>query len=329
LAFDLGPYQDVAFFVGGIAALIVGGQFLVRGAIGLGQTFHLSPLFTGLVIVAMGSSAPELVVALAAMRAGQPDIAVGNVVGSNITNVLLILGLAALIYPLAIRRSMVFRDAFVMLLATATFVWIAQYSDQFTPFHGIILVGILVIYVLLSFVIEQVTETETGDRVRALAMSHRLPVALIPLDILLVAGGAALLVYGAHFTVAGAAAFASRLGVSEAVIGLSVVAIGTSLPELATVLIAALQHRTQIVVGNILGSNIFNILTVIGITALMQPIDISARIAHTDMWIMLASAVVLLPFMITNWQLSRGEGLVLVIFYFIYIGSLYTGLGVH
>ena len=327
--FDFGPYQDVAYFIGGLTALIVGGQFLIRGAIGLGQVLQLSPLFTGLVIVAMGSSVPELIVAMTALKAGQPDLAVGNVVGSNITNILLILGLAAVISPLAIRRAMVFRDAFVMLLATATFVWIAQNSDQYTQFHGILLVGMLLIFVLLSFVIEQTTETDTGDRIRALAMSHRLPIAVIPLDVLLIAGGTALLYYGAHFMIQGAAAFATRLGVTEAVIGLSVVAIGTSLPELATTLIAALRRRTDIVVGNILGSNIFNILAVIGITALMQPVDINARIARTDMWIMLASAVVLVPFMMSNWRLSRAEGLVLVIFYFIYIGALYTGLGAH
>lgn len=327
MSFDLGPYQDVAFFLGGLAALIAGGQFLVRGAIGLGQVLQLSPLFTGLIIIAMGSSAPELIVALTALHAGEPDLAVGNVVGSNITNILLILGLAAVIHPLPIRRAMVFRDALVMLFATATFVWVAQNSDRFTQFHGILLVGMLLIYVLLSFVIEQVTETAAGDRLRALGTSHRLPIAIIPLDVLLVAGGAALLYYGAHFMIQGAAAFATRLGVTEAVIGLSVVAVGTSLPELATVLIAALQRRSEIVVGNILGSNIFNILAVIGITSLLQPVDINARIAHTDMWIMLASSVVLVPFMITNWRLSRGEGIVLVVFYFIYVGALFTGFG--
>ena len=327
---DFGPYGDLVFFLGGLTALIVGGQFLVRGAIGLGQFLNLSPLFTGLIIVAMGSSAPELVVAMSALNAGQPDLAVGNVIGSNITNGLLILGLAAVIEPLAIRRSMVVRDAFAMLLATATIVWIAQNSDQFTRFHGTLLVGMLVIFVLMSFVMEQVTETDTGDRIRALATSHRLPiVAAIPLDVLLLIGGTVLLYFGSFYMIKGAAGFAMRLGVSEAVVGLSIVAIGTSLPELATTLMAAMQRRSEIVVGNILGSNIFNILAVIGITSFMQPVDIASRFAHTDMWIMLASSIVLVPFMVSNWRLSRAEGIVLVLFYFIYIGALYTGFGVR
>lgn len=328
MSVDFGPYGDTVFFLGGLTALIVGGQFLVRGAIGLGQFLNLSPLLTGLIIVAMGSSVPELVVALSALKAGQPDLAVGNVIGSNIANGLLILGLAAVIAPLAIRRAMVVRDAFAMLLATATFVWIAVNTDQFTPFHGTLLCGMLVIYVLISFVIEQLMESDTGDRIKALATSHRLPiVAAIPLDVVLLIGGVVLLHFGAFYMVKGAAAFAARLGVTEAVVGLSIVAIGTSLPELATTLTAAMQRRSEIVVGNILGSNIFNILAAIGITAFMQPIDIATRFSHTDMWIMLASAIVLVPFMVSNWKLSRAEGFVLVLFYFIYIGALYMGFG--
>jgi cation:H+ antiporter len=327
LAFDFGPYQDVAYFIGGLAALIAGGQLLIRGAIGLGQVLNLSPVFTGLVIVSIGSSLPELIVSLTALHDNQPDLAIGNVVGSNITNILLILGLAAIISPIAIRKSMIFRDAFMMLLATAIFVWVAQNPDrQLTSFHGTILVGLLVIFVLLSFVIEQLSDSPTGDRLRVLASSHRLPiVAIVPLDLVVVGVGIVLLYFGAHFMVGGASGFAERLHVSQAVIGLSVIAVGTSLPELATTLIAALQRKTDIVVGNILGSNIFNILAVVGISALRQPIDISARIASTDMWIMLASAVVLVPFMMSNWRLSRGEGVILVIFYFAYIGALYSG----
>ena len=328
MSVDFGPYGDMVFFLGGLTALIVGGQFLVRGAIGLGQFLNLSPLLTGLIIVAMGSSVPELVVALSALKAGQPDLAVGNVIGSNITNGLLILGLAALISPLAIRRAMVVRDAFAMLLATATFVWVAVNTDQFTPFHGTLLSGMLVIYVLISFVVEQLSDSDRAERIVAFATSHRLPmVAAIPLDVVLLIGGVILLHFGAYYMISGASAFATRLGVSEAVVGLSIVAIGTSLPELATTLTAAMQQRSEIVVGNILGSNIFNILAVIGITAFMQPIDIAARFSHTDMWIMLASSIVLIPFMVTNWKLSRTEGFILVLFYFIYIGALYTGFG--
>jgi cation:H+ antiporter len=326
---DFAAYKDVVYFVGGLAALIAGGQFLLRGSIGTAQILRVSPLFAGLVFVALGTSLPELVVVLTALGKSQPDLAVGNVVGSNISNILLILGLSAIISPITIRRSMVFRDAFTMVLATVIFVLIAQHSDQFGFFQGIILVGVLVIYLLLAFVVEQLSESETGDKLRALASSPRLPVRVIPLDVLLIALGAALLFYGARFTVEGASAIATRLGVSQAVIGLSILAIGTSLPELATCIIASLRRQYDVVVGNVLGSNIVNILAVIGIPALMQPVDVSTRIAHLDMWIMLAASVVLLPFMVTNWRLSRGEGIILVVFYVAYIAALYMGIGTH
>lgn len=327
---DIGPYQDLVFFAGGLVALIMGGQFLVRGAIGLGQVLHFSPLFTGIIIVAVGTSAPELFVVLAALSESEPDLAVGNIVGSNISNILLILGVAAVVSPILIRRSMVYRDAFVALLATGAFIWIAQHTDKFTGFHGKILLGMLGIYVLMSFVIETLSDSEVGERFRGVATSHRLPmIAVVPLDVLLIVGGAVLLYFGSNYIVVGASSIAGRFGVSEAIVGLSVVAVGTSLPELVTTIIAAMRRQSEIVIGNILGSNIFNILAVMGIASILQPVDINPRIAQLDMWIMLAATVVLIPFMISNWRLGRSEGFLLVVFYIGYMIALYTGVDVN
>jgi len=326
---NFGSVQDLAYFGAGLAALIIGGQFAVRGAIGLGQVLKFSPLFMGILIVAFGASAPELFVTLAALGASHPDLAVGNVVGSNIANILLVLGLAVVIHPIGVRKAMIFRDAFMMILSTAVIVWIAQNTERFSTFQGIIMVGSLVIYVLMSFVFEQVSDSPAGERLRSLGTSHRLPVAIIPLDLVLIAIGLALLHYGAHFVVQGAAALSIRMGVTEAVIGLSVLALATSLPELVGTLAAAARQRPDILIATVLGSNIFNLLAVLGVAALIQPIYISERIAHLDMWIMFASSVILLPFMLTDWRLSRAEGVALVVGYFAYMAVLFTGFGIH
>lgn len=326
---NFGSTQDVAYFGAGLVALIVGGQFTVRGAIGLGQILRFSPLFMGIVIVAFGASAPELFVTLTALRESHPDLAVGNVVGANIANILLILGLAVVIHPIGVRRSMIFRDAFMMVFATAGLVLIAQNTERFATFQGILLVGALVIFILMSFVFEQIAESPAGERLREIGSSHRLPIALIPLDLVLVALGLALLHYGSEYVVQGAAGLSISLGVAEAVIGLSVLALATSLPELVTTLGAAARSRPDILIGTVLGSNIFNILAVLGIASLLQPFAISDRIAHLDMWIMLLSALTLVPFMITSWRLSRAEGMALLVGYFAYMAVLFTGYGIR
>jgi cation:H+ antiporter len=326
---NLGSVQDFGYFGAGFLALIVGGQFAVRGAIGLGQILRFSPLFMGLVIVAFGATAPELVVTLTALTASHPDLAVGNVVGSNIANVLLVLGLAVFIHPIGVRKAMIFRDALMMLLSTVAVVWIAQNTERFSTFQGVILVGALVIFVLMSFVFEQVSETPAGDRLRTLGTSHRLPIAVIPLDLILIGIGLVLLHYGARYVVEGAAALSLNFGVSEAVIGLSVLALATSLPELVATLAAAARQRSDVLIATILGSNIFNLLAVLGVSALVQPVMINPRIAHLDMWIMFASSAILVPFMLTDWRLSRAEGLALVIGYFCYMAVLFTGYGIR
>ncbi|MFO1186488.1 MAG: calcium/sodium antiporter [Alphaproteobacteria bacterium] len=326
---NLGSIQDFGYFGAGFIALLVGGQFTVRGAIGLGQILRFSPLFMGLVIVAFGATLPELVVTLTALGASHPDLAIGNLVGANIVNILLVLGLAALIHPIAVRKAVIFRDGFMMVLSTATVVWIAQNVEKFSTFQGVILVGALVIFVLLSFVLEQVAETPAGERLRELGTSHRLPIAIIPLDIILIGIGIVLLHFGAKYVIDGAAALSLRMHVSEAVIGLSLLALATSMPELVATIAAAARQRTDVLIATILGSNIFNLLAVLGVACLIQAVPINPRIAHLDMWIMFAAAAILVPFMLSSWRLSRAEGLALVVGFFAYMAVLYTGFGIR
>lgn len=324
---DLSLIYESASFVGGLTALIVGGQLLLRGAIGLGQILQVSPLFLGLSLVAFGTSAPEIFVIFQAASQGEPDLALGNVVGSNIANILLVLGLAAIIVPVTVRAAMVFRDGIMMLATAVLFVWIAQSTDLITRFHGVILFGVLAMYLLLVFVYEQVSDSPTGDRIRDSATRPIMESPSWMLEAFYLIGGVLLLSVGSHFLVEGAAAAASRLGVTEAVIGLSVLAIGTSLPELVTGLMAAARRQFDILIGNVLGSCTLNVLAALGLTALFQPISINVRIAELDMWIMLAATIILVPFMITNWRLSRAEGALLLIGFIVYMAALYSGIG--
>ena len=326
---ELGAYSDIIYFVGGLVALFLGGRLLVNGALSIGQITKISPLFIGLVIVAFGTSAPELFVSFRGVLAGQPDLAVGNIVGSNIANILLVLGLGALISPIAVRASMVFRDGLMMVLATFAFVWIARETAVFSQFEGTILTGALVIFILMAFVVEQLSESSYGERVRDWASLPEGQVGNIIIAVLSVVAGSAILYFGSIYLIDGSANLARRVGVSEAVIGLSILAIGTSLPELAATIVAAWRRHGELVVGNILGSNIFNILAVMGITSLFHEVSINARISHLDMNVMLFSALVLIPFMITRWQLSRMEGALFLVGYVAYMTVLFTEGSLH
>ncbi|MES2540358.1 MAG: calcium/sodium antiporter [Pseudomonadota bacterium] len=267
------------FFVG-LVILVAGGEFLVRGASSIARAFHLSPLLIGLTIVGFGTSAPELIVSVQAALADQPGIAIGNVIGSNIGNVLLILGISALIAPLIIPGRKLWRDLAFMLAATAT-IWVMLLDGQVTRLDGLILLVGLAAFLTVAFTAgsghppEGGTET-FGPNWKPWVMTG---------------AGLVALVIGAGFLVDSATTIAREFGISEAVIGLTIVAVGTSLPELATSVIAAFRKHTEIAVGNIVGSNIFNIFGILGLTALIAPIPAEARFAAVDMWWVAASSV--------------------------------------
>jgi cation:H+ antiporter len=266
------------FFALGLAMLFAGGEALVRGASAVARHFHLSPMVIGLTIVGFGTSAPELLVSLQAALEGRPEIAIGNVVGSNIANILLILGISALIAPLIIPGKQMWRDLAFMLAATAI-LWGMLLGDTLTRGYGAVLLAGLLVFLAVTFrygKVEPDPDRPEENQLKAWAFTL---------------GGLVILVIGARFLVDSAVEIATTFGISEAVIGLTIVAVGTSLPELATSVIAAYRKHTEIAVGNIVGSNIFNIFGILGLTALIAPIPADPRFAAIDMPWAMATAV--------------------------------------
>lgn len=284
-------------FVVGLCGLFFGGEFLVRGAIGIARRFSVPPLVIGLTVVGFGTSMPELLVSVQAALAGAPALAIGNAVGSNIANILLILGLTALILPPPIAIADTRRDFAVMLGATLV-LWALLLGGTIRHWQGAVLIAGLVLYVYVSI--------RSGKS----ATDAELPAVAVNLgrNVLFALGGLIVLMIGARLMVDSATGIARTYGVSEAVIGLTIVAIGTSLPELATSALAALRGHSDVAVGNIIGSNIFNILGIIGMTAIVAPIPVDPRFAQVDMWIVGAAALAMLCFALLPGRVSRWGG---------------------
>ena len=293
-------------FTIGLAMLFFGGEALVRGASSVARHFHLSPMVIGLTIVGFGTSAPELLVSLQAALEGKPEIAIGNVVGSNIANILLILGISALIAPLIIPARRMWRDLAFMMAATAI-LWAMLLGTEITRTYGAILFLGLLIFLASTFFFGKVEpEPDQPEENQLKAWGFTI-------------GGLIILVIGARLLVDSAVVIATAYGISEAVIGLTIVAVGTSLPELATSVIAAFRKQTEIAVGNIVGSNVFNIFGILGITALIAPIPADARFAAIDMpWAMAAAVgLTVLAFLLNG--LPRVAGVLILVAYAAYI----------
>ena len=297
-----GPVVTYLLFVTGLVALFFGGEFLVRGATGVARHFRLSPMVIGLTVVGFGTSAPELLVSLQAAWEGQPAIAIGNVVGSNIANILLILGISALIAPLLIPVRKLWRDLAFMLAATGI-IWVMLLDGVVSRLEGGLLLAGLVIFLTTAFMTgkaEPAADAPLPPQWQAWAMTI---------------AGLVVLVIGARFLVDSATMIARTYGISEAVIGLTIVAVGTSLPELATSVVAAYRKHTEIAVGNIIGSNIFNIFGILGITALIAPIPAEARFAAIDTPWAMAAAVGLTVLAAVLGGLPRVAGVALLLAY--------------
>ena len=292
-----------------LVVLYFGADFLVKGSSSLAVRFGISPLVVGLTVVAFGTSAPELLVSVQSALVGNSGIAVGNVMGSNIFNVCAILGISAMIYPLRVNPRLVRFDMPVMLVATLLFVLIFH-DGSFGRWAGILFfVGICayMIYCVYKAKRGEVTEGEEEIKVTKSWI----------LDVVFVIIGLGLLVWGSDLLVNNAVSIAKALGWSEAVIGLTIVAAGTSMPELATSVVAAMKKRTDIAIGNVVGSNIFNLLAVLGLTATITPVETN-QINWLDMGVMFGSSLILLPFMRTGFKIGRGDGVVLFIIYVAY-----------
>ena len=317
---------NLLLFVAGLTGLVVGANLLVRGASKLALSFGISPLVVGLTIVAFGTSAPEVAVSVGAVLDGKTDIAVGNVVGSNIFNVLFILGLSALVTPLAVHGQVVRQEVPIMLGVSLLLVVLAL-DGRIGALEGGLLFGLLLAYV--GFLVVQSRRQTQADAAEFAAELQPAAAgawdARLPAQLALIAVGLAALVAGSNALVSAAVAFAQALGVSDVVIGLTIVAAGTSMPEVATSVAAALKGERDIAVGNVVGSNVFNILGCLGLSALVSGsagLVIAPAVLAFDLWVMLAVALACLPVFITGRVIARWEGAVFLAYYVAYAGYL-------
>ena len=309
----------------GFALLLFGGEFVVRGSVAMARRLGVSPLIVGLTIVGFGTSLPEMVVSVNAALVGAPGLAVGNVVGSNIANILLILGVAAVIAPIAVHPGAVKRDLLGMSAATLVYVILGM-TGQIVFWQGMLMLVALMAYI--GFTVWH--DNKSNDEAAALHRDEAAEIGDLPLRTVsiagLIIGGLFAVVVGAEWLVTGATTLATEFGVPEEVIGLTVVAIGTSLPELATSMVAAYRGHSDVCVGNVLGSNLFNLFGITGVTALFAPLPFSDSIISFDLWILLAATALIIPFMLTGRRLSRPEGTILLILYVGFIASQFVGM---
>jgi cation:H+ antiporter len=318
--------MDILYVLGGLAGLLAGGEYLVRGAVALAARLGISPLVIGLTIVGFGTSMPELVTSVQAAMIGAPGIAVGNVVGSNICNVLLILGLACVLSPIGVTRDGFWRDGGVLIAATVACVAVALSGRMGAAAGGVFLLG-LAIYLLVTLRAARSTPAQQPANAAAGVLPGEgiaTPPASMALSLIWLFGGILVTILAARYLVLGSVGLARSIGMSEAVIGLTIVAVGTSMPELITSVIAARRGQSEVALGNVIGSNLFNILGILGVTAVIRPLEIPAQIVTFDLWVMLAATLALVAVAVSGWRISRGEGGVLVAGYGLYLAVLLT-----
>ncbi|WP_135466623.1 calcium/sodium antiporter [Crenalkalicoccus roseus] len=330
--------MDIALFlVGGLLLLALGGELLVRGAVRVAECLGISPLLIGLTLVGFGTSTPELVTSVQAALRGSPGIAVGNIVGSNIANILLILGVSALLLPIAVSSAALRRDGVLGAVVAAVFcgVGLAWTLDRLV---GVVFVAGLGAYLLHAWREESRAQEDHGaayHKAQAFEEAHRhglrragAPMSQARLRRMLLSavvalGGLALVLFGGRLLVDGAIALARSLGIAEAVIGLTIVAVGTSMPELVTSVVAAIRRHADVAFGNVLGSNIYNILGIAGVTALIAPTQVPPEIARFDALLMLGASLLLLVVARTGWRIGRREGTALLAGYAAYVWVLW------
>ncbi len=302
----------------GLVFLAIGAELLVRGSSSVALRMGVTPLVVGLTIVAFGTGSPELAVSIGSALEGNASLALGNVIGSNISNIALILGIAAIVKPLNARSEIIKRETPIMVAVTI-FLWLLLYDGELSRFEGGLLTVGAIAYTILTYYLSKQNTKKTVTK--EFEEAYEIPNRNVVIDIGLITVGLVLLVLGANLLVSGAVTFAKIWGLSEVVIGLTIIAIGTSLPELATSVIAAKKGEADVALGNAIGSNVLNILAVLGITAMIQPISIQG-IRTLDLGVMLGSAILLNILLGRNLMLDRIEGSILVIGYFIYVYTL-------
>jgi cation:H+ antiporter len=315
------PLSNTILLIVGLAVLILGGELLVRGASRIALRLKMSPLVVGVTIVAFGTSAPELLISIQAALAGSPDITMGNVIGSNICNLALVLGITALIAPIPVNRDSIKID-WPMTMGCSLLLYFFVQEGYVNDYEGIGFILLLALY--LFFIIRRsrknhMSPADLGIEVEAPTSNSKKGLYR---DLSLIAIGGAGLYFGSDWFVNSAKDLAIYMGISERIVGITVVALGTSLPELVTSVVAAFKKETDMALGNLMGSNIFNILSILGITSLISEIEVSAVIVNSDMIWMLGITLLILPFMALNKIVDRYEGLILVGIYIYYTISV-------
>lgn len=307
-------FEVIFFLVLGLLALFIGAEGLVRGSSALALKIGIAPLIVGLTVVAFGTSAPELVVSLKAALIGNSSISLGNVVGSNIANIALILGIAAIIRPLDVHANVV-RKEIPIMIGVSILLIILLLDGELSLIDGLIFVIALIAYNIVNVLVAKKDKNEFVEKEFKEGLKTNLG---IPFSVVFIIGGLALMIFGANLFVTSSISIAKAIGVSDAIIGLTIVAVGTSLPELITAIVASYKNESDIAIGNVVGSNIFNILGILGITALVISLT-SEGISKIDFGVMLLTAMILLPLSRTGFRISRLEGGVLLTGYIVYI----------
>jgi cation:H+ antiporter len=303
-------------FGGGLALLVLGSETAIRGGAGLSRALGLPPLLIGLLIISTGTSAPEMSVALHAAHVGAPDIALGNVIGSNLINILLILGLAALIRPAPSPPKVVIRDGGFLLAVSVALVVMAM-SGKISQEEGFLLLGTYVVYCIVAFVTDWRRPSEMS--VHCARADELKSTTSLGASVLMLVFGIASIVLGGRLAVDGAVVFARDYQVSQAMVGLTVMAVATSLPELTVIVVTAARGYTQIAIGQLVGSNLFNTMAVIGATAAMGTLPVAAVFRTSDIYVMAGASALLIPLLLSSWRLSRPRGAFLVLAYGAYV----------
>ncbi len=300
--------------IGGLVVLVIGGEFLVRGAVALANKMGVPTLIVGLTIVSFGTSAPEMVISIQAVLDGLPDISIGNIIGSNVANILLVLGITALIFPIAVDAKVLKRDAPLMIFATVLFAAF-MFTGEISRLHAAVFLGMMVIYTIYLF--RSVKSGGDADLLEELEEETdvNMPTWKALIGMVL---GLVMLAVGSDVMVAGASDMARAFGVTEAMIGLTIVALGTSAPELVTCVVAAYRKHSDIAIGNIVGSNLFNIAVIGGTAAMVKPIGVNPMFLDYDVWLLLLVTVALVCSMLMGKKITRAEGVILTIGYAAY-----------
>lgn len=310
--------MDYIFLFLGFTLLMLSGDFLVRGSVSLAGHFKVSKLVIGVVVVSFGTSAPELVVSLNAALSGHPDIAIGNVIGSNIANIALVLGLTAIILPIKVKKNAIHFDwAVMMFISLLFYVFCLNNSLQF--YEGLIFIALLFSYIFIS--IYKSRKEHLISLEESIPPKHNLFISFT-----FVLAAAVGLIYGAEFLVKGASSIATTMGIDERIISVTVIALGTSLPELATSISAAVRKELDIFIGNIIGSNIFNILAILGFTSVIKSVGVNPMVLKFDIFWMLGISLLLFLFILPlkKGVVTRWKGLVFVSIYLVYIYLAFT-----